>query len=511
MDWASLGHGFAIALRPDSLVAMLIGLAWGMIGGALPGVSGPFSMAVLLPFTYGLDTGLALMLLAGVWTGANYGGSIPSILIRVPGAPSSAACIPDGYALTLQGHGAKALGVSLICGCIGGLMSVLVLMLLLVPLGSAVLAFGSPEIFATTLFGLTVMSSLAGPRVAKGVAAGAFGLLLTTVGLDQIAGSPRFTFGRIELLGGFDLSAVLVGFFGIGEMLYQLAYPAAAPDLRDRKVGTSLPTLAELRGLWRATMVGSVVGMVIGMIPGAGGPVSSFVAYGEARRWSRRPELFGRGSMEGVAAPETANNSDQGTALVPTLLFGVPGSASAAVILAALILHGVRPGPFLMQQRGDLLWTFFAALLLVNTVLMVPVGIALQRLCMRAVVVPPPVLVAGVLALSTLGAYAGSLSLAEAAHALAFGVVGCLMQRFGFPIPAAVLGMVLGFTMEGEFRRSLMMSFGNPMIFLSRPIAAALVGLTIVVLLRPLLARVWGARAVAGRGPRPPAETVRSS
>jgi putative tricarboxylic transport membrane protein len=491
MDWGALVSGFGVALRPDSLVAMLIGLAWGMIGGALPGVSGPFSMAVLLPFTYGMDTGLALMLLAGVWTGANYGGSIPSILIRVPGAPSSAACIPDGYALTLQGHGAKALGVSLICGCVGGLLSVLVLMLLLVPLGSAVLAFGSPEIFATTLFGLTVMSSLAGESVAKGVAAGAFGLFLTTVGLDQIAGSPRFTFGRIDLLGGLDLSAVLVGFFGIGEMLYQLAYPATAPELVDRKVGTSLPTLRELRGLWRATMVGSVVGMIIGMIPGAGGPVSSFVAYGEARRWSKRPELFGKGSMEGVAAPETANNSDQGTALVPTLLFGVPGSASAAVVLAALILHGVRPGPFLMQQRADLLWTFFAALLLVNTVLMVPVGIALQRLCMRAVIVPPPVLVAGVMALSTLGAYAGNLSLAEASHALVFGVVGCLMQRFGFPIPAVVLGMVLGFTMEGEFRRSLMMSFGSPTIFLSRPIAAVLVGLTVLILLRPVIARLW--------------------
>jgi putative tricarboxylic transport membrane protein len=502
--WQPLLAGFWTALQPMSLLAMLVGLAWGMLGGALPGVSGPLAMAVLLPFTYGMDTGVALMLLAGVWTGANYGGSIPSILIRVPGAASSAACIPDGYALTLQGQGAKALGVSLICGCIGGLLSVIALIFLLVPLGSAVLAFGSPEIFATTLFGLTVMASLAGRSVAKGVASGAFGLLLTTIGLDQIAGMPRFTLGRTDLLGGLDLTAVLVGFFGITEMLHQLAYPDTAPELVDRKVGTSLPSLAELRGLWRATMVGSVVGMVIGMIPGAGGPVSSFVAYGEARRWSKRPELFGKGSMEGVAAPETANNSDQGTALVPTLLFGVPGSASAAVVLAALILHGVRPGPFLMRERADLLWTFFAALLLVNTVLMVPVGIALQRLCMRAVLVPAPALVAGVLALSVVGAYAGNLSLADAVYALIFGVLGFLMQRFGFPLPAVVLGMVLGFTMEGELRRSLMMSFGSPLIFVQRPIAASLVALTAVVLLKPLLVRSWRALAPARRPPSAP-------
>jgi putative tricarboxylic transport membrane protein len=497
--WGLLLAGFGIALKPISLAAMLVGLAWGMIGGALPGISGPLAMAVLLPFTYGMDTGIALMLLAGVWTGANYGGSIPAILIRVPGTASSAACIADGHALALQGQGAKALGVSLICGCVGGLMSVVALIVLLVPLGSAVLAFGSPEIFATTLFGLTVLSSLSGRSVARGVAAGAFGLLLTTIGLDQIAGMPRFTFGQAELLGGLDLTAVLVGFFGIAEMLYQLAYPTSAPELVDRKVGTSLPTLAELRGLWRATMVGSVVGMIIGIVPGAGGPVSSFVAYGEARRWSKRPELFGKGSMEGVAAPETANNSDQGTALVPTLLFGVPGSASAAIVLAALILHGVRPGPFLMRERGDLLWTFFAALLLVNTVLMVPVGIALQRLCMRAVLVPPPALVAGVLTLSALGSYAGNLSRADAVHALFFGVLGLFMKRFDFPIPAAILGMVLGFTMEGEFRRSLMMSFGSPLIFFQRPIAAGLVALTAVVLLQPLVVQGWRALTAAGR------------
>jgi putative tricarboxylic transport membrane protein len=506
MSWAGLAAGFVAALTPTSLVAMLVGLSWGMLVGALPGISGPMGMALCLPFTFGMETTTALMLLAGVWTGNNYGASIPAILIRVPGSASSAACIPDGYALTRQGKAAKALGVSLVCGCIGGLMSVLVMMVLMVPLGAAVLAFSSPELFATTLLGLTVMSSLSGPSMVKGIVAGLGGLFLTTIGLDQIAGVPRFTLGRAELLSGFDLSAVLVGFFGIAEMFYQLGHPASVPDMEDHKTGTAFPTWRELREVWRATMVGSVAGMVIGLIPGAGGPISSFVAYAEARRWSKHPELFGRGSMEGVAAPETANNSDQGTNLVPTLLFGVPGSASAAVILAALVLQGVRPGPFLMQQHADLMYTFFAGLILVNTVLMIPIGVALQRLCLRAVMVPPPVMVAGVLALCVLGAYAGNVSAAEAYAALAFGVLGYFMRRHGFSIPAAVLGLVLGFTMEGEFRRALMMSFGNPTIFLTRPIAAVLIALTLATLLRPALARAW--RGVTGR-PGPAGVSVR--
>jgi putative tricarboxylic transport membrane protein len=230
------------------------------------------------------------------------------------------------------------------------------------------------------------------------------------------------------------------------------------------------------------------------------------VAYGEARRWSRHPELFGRGSLEGIAAPETANNSDQGTALVPTLLFGVPGSASAAIILAALVLQGVRPGPFLMQQRGDLLYAFFAGLILVNTVLMIPIGIALQRLCLCAVAVSTPVLVASVLALSVLGTYAVNVSVADAGAALAFGVLGYVMRRHGFSIPAAVLGLVLGFTMEGEFRRALMMSLGSPSIFLTRPIAAVLIALTLATLLKPALARAWGGLA---RRSGPAAASVR--
>lgn len=498
MALEQLAAGFQAALTVHGLLAMLAGLGAGMLGAAMPGISGVQAMALMLPFTFGMDTATALMLLAGVWTAANYGGSIPAILIRVPGTPSNAAAIVDGYALTRQGQAGKALGISLICGCIGGLISVVVMMLLLVPLGSLVLSFGSPEIFAMTVLGLTVISSLSGTSLSKGIASAVFGLLLTTIGLDQISGIPRFTFGRPELLSGLGLVPVMIGLFGVAEMLAQAADPSPRPLVVDRKVGTEFPTLRELRGILRATTIGSIVGMVIGIMPGAGGPISSFVAYGEAKRWSKRPDLFGKGSMEGVAAPESANNSDQGTALVPTLLFGVPGSASAAVVLAALILHGVQPGPLLMERNSQLMYSFFAALLLVNTVLMIPVGVAMLRMCLALVTVRPQVLVASVLTLAVVGSYALNRDPLDPLIAVFFGVIGYGMRRLGFSPASAVLGMVLGFTMEGEFRRSMMISLGSPAIFFSRPVAAVLTVLTILLLLRPLLR--WARASRAARG-----------
>jgi putative tricarboxylic transport membrane protein len=398
----------------------------------------------------------------------------------------------DGYELVRQGKAGKALGVSLVCGSIGGLLSVFMLIALIGPLQRVVLAFGSPEIFALTVFGLTVISTVSGPSITKGIASAMFGLLLATVGLDQIAGMPRFTFGRPELLSGFSLVAVIIGLFAVSEMLRMIAEPPARPAKVDRKVNTEFPTLRELRDLWPATLVGSIVGMIVG-VAGAGGPVSSFVAYGEAKRWSKRPDLFGKGSMEGVAAPETANNSDQGSALVPALALGIPGSPSAAIVLAALILHGIQPGPFLLERNTELLFTFFGALILVN-VLMLPVGALILRLCIELVAVRPAVLAATVLVLSMIGTYALNLSVADAAVALLFGVVGYAMRAFGFSPAATVLGLVLGFIMEGELRRSMLISLGDPLSLLSRPLTFVLLALAALVLLRPLIARVAGRR-----------------
>jgi putative tricarboxylic transport membrane protein len=478
--------GFVSAFEGWRFLVMVAGVAWGIIGGAIPGISGAVAMALALPFTFALDATTALCMLAGVWAGANYGGSIPAILMRIPGTPASAACLTDGYELTRQGKAAKALGVSLVCGTIGGLASIVVLIAMVLPLGEVVLQFQSPETFALAVFALTLLAGLGEASFLKGLAAGLFGLLLTTVGLDTLTGSLRFTFGRAELLTGVDVVSAMVGLFAVSEMFHRIAHPEDVPDVVADGARTAFPTLAELRELWPATLIGTIVGLIVGVMPGAGATASSFVAYNEARRWSKRPELFGKGSMEGVAAPETANNAVQGGDLVPTLALGIPGSNSAAIMLAALILHGIQPGPFLLAKHGPLVYTLFAGLLIVN-VLMIPVGLVILRLCLLALRVSPPVLVAAVLALCVIGSYAAELQIVNPWTMLAFGVLGYAMRLSGFSAAAMVLGMVLGVMAESELRRSLIISHGSWMIFLTRPITAGLLLLTVAVLVYPLV------------------------
>jgi putative tricarboxylic transport membrane protein len=278
----------------------------------------------------------------------------------------------------------------------------------------------------------------------------------------------------------------MVGLFAVSEMVHRIAHPEGAPEAAAGRTGTSFPTLAELRELWPATLVGTVAGLVVGVMPGAGATASSFVAYNEARRWSKRPELFGKGSLEGVAAPETANNAVQGGDLVPTLALGIPGSNSAAIMLAALILHGIQPGPFLLSKHGALVYTLFAGLILVN-LMMIPVGLVILRLCLLALRLSPPVLVAAVLALCVIGTYAAELHIVNPWITLAFGVLGYGMRAFGFSAAAMVLGMVLGVMAESEMRRSLIISHGSWSIFATRPITAGLLLLTLGVLVYPLV------------------------
>jgi putative tricarboxylic transport membrane protein len=497
-----LTGGFVSALEGPRIVAMVGGVAWGIIGGAIPGISGAVAMALALPFTFAMDATTALVMLAGVWAGANYGGSVPAILMRIPGTPASAAALLDGWELTRQGKAAKALGVSLVCGTIGGVISIIVLIAMVLPLGEVVLRFGSPEVFALAMFALTLLAGLAEASVLKGLASGLAGLLLTTVGLDTLTGSLRFTFGRTELITGIDVVPAMVGLFAVTEMFYRIARPDEGRVIVADGAHTAFPTLRELRDLWPATLIGTIVGLIVGVMPGAGATASSFVAYNEARRWSKRPDLFGKGSMEGVAAPETANNAVQGGDLVPTLALGIPGSNSAAIMLAALILHGIQPGPFLLAKHSQLVYTLFAGLLIVN-VLMIPVGLVILRLCLFALRLATPVLVATVLALCVIGTYAAELDVVNPWIALAFGVLGCGMRAYGFSPAAMVLGMVLGVMAESELRRSLIISHGSWSIFMTRPIAATLLILTVAVLVYPLALAALRRRRVgrASAGP----------
>jgi putative tricarboxylic transport membrane protein len=327
----------------------------------------------------------------------------------------------------------------------------------------------------------------------KGLMAGFIGLGIAVVGLDPLSGVQRFTFERLELYEGFELVPVLIGLFAVTEMLTQAGRLAQWRRITDTGTSTAMPTLGELRGVGRATTIGTIVGLIVGVMPGAGQTVASFVAYNEARRWSKHPEQFGKGSLEGVAAPETANNAVQGGDLVPALALGIPGSNSAAIMLAALVLHGLRPGPMLFTTNPEVVYSLFAGLIIVN-VLLLAIGFLILRLCMLVVNVRVPYLVTGVLTLVIVGSYSINNSTFDPLVAVAFGAIGYLMNRYGFSPAATVLGLLLGYLVEISMRRSLILSSGSWAIFFERPIALAFMILSILTLFYPIFIQWWAAR-----------------
>ena len=494
--------GAEIAFQPLSLLMMLLGVAWGILGGAMPGISGSIAMALLLPLTFGMNPAVALMMLAGVYVGAMYGGSITAILISTPGTPGAAATVIDGYELHKQGKSGKALGVSLITGTIGGIVSVFILVALAVPLSKVALAFGPPEYFGLGVFGLALISSFVGRDLVKGAISALLGLILATAGTDPFSGTPRFTFGTIDLLGGVQLVAGMIGLFAVSEIFTRIAEGVNWERVRG-KYTTDLPTLLELWKLRVATFIGIVMGTIEGLLPGGGGAIAAFISYNEAKRWSKTPEQFGHGSLEGIAAPETANNVVTGTAMIPLLTFGIPGSNAAAIMLAAMLLHGIQPGPALFERTPQIVYGLFVGLLIAN-VMMLVLGYLALRPSIALVNVRPPLLYAGILGLVLVGAYSISNSMFEVWVVLITGLVGFGMRRFGFNILAMVLGLVLGFMVEVNLRRSLLISLGNPWVFFTRPISAALLFFAALTLLWPIVRQLREdrrQRAVAAASP----------
>ena len=461
------------------------GVAWGILGGALPGISPSITMALLLPFTYGLDSTIAIVMLASTYVGAEYGGSIPAILIRTPGTNAAAATVIDGYAMKQQGRAGEALGISLYSGFIGGLFGLVVLVLLTERLSTLALAFTPAAYFALGILGLSVIAALSGDSLVKGFTAGVLGLMIATIGTDPVTGTNRFTFDQPDLLSGIPPILVMVGVYAIAELLAQSADTgwSSAPPERAR---ITMPSPKMWKRIALPQAIGSVIGTIEGVVPGGGGTVSSFLAYNEARRWSRHREEFGHGSPEGVAAPEAANNTVACTALIPMLSLGIPSSNSAAVLLGGFLVHGLIPGPMLFVQHGDVVRGLYVGLLIANIAMLI-VGYMIMSPCIWVVSRPRPYLTAFIYALVVSGVYSIEGSLFHVGVALGFGVVGYAMRIWNLPVLPIVLGVVLGFMVESNYRRALVLSGGDHRIFLQDRISVVLLGLAAVFVIGSLI------------------------
>ena len=461
----ALTHSWAIP-------AAFLGVLWGIFGGALPGISPSIAMAILLPMTIGMEPVTAIVLLASVYVGAEYGGSIPAILIRTPGTNSAAATTIDGYEMARQGRAGEALGISLIAGLAGGLFGLVVLVLAAKPLATVALAFTPMAYFALGILGISVIAGLAGGSLLKGLLAAVIGLMISMVGSDPISGVSRFTFDSPDLLGGIKPLLVMVGLFAVSEMLFQVSAPPwARADAANARL--KLPNWLMMKRLARPTGIGCAIGTFEGVTPGAGGTVAAFMAYSEAKRWSKHPEEFGKGSPEGVAAPESANNVVTATALVPLLSLGIPGSNSAAVLLGAFLVHGLTPGPMLFEKAPQVVYGLFGGLLVAN-IAMLLIGLVILTPCIWLVNRPKHWLIAIILALVVSGVYSVHQSLFEVGLVLAVGVLGYVLRLCKVPMLPMVLGVVLGFMIESNYRRSLLLSGGDHAIFVTDRVSLGL-------------------------------------
>jgi putative tricarboxylic transport membrane protein len=476
-----LGYALDALLNYGVLLAAAGGVVWGILGGALPGISPSIAMALLLPFTYAMEPVVAIVLLASTYVGAEYGGSIPAILIRTPGTNASAATAIDGYEMQRQGRGGEALGLSLMTGVLGGLFGLALLVLLTEPLARVALLFTPPAYFALGVLGLSVIASLSEGSMIKGLIAGVIGLMIATVGTDPLSGVGRFTFRMPELIEGIPFILVMVGVFAVSELMIQSGQPDWSKAEKDKVRDTRLK-LPSVRTLWRlrrAQGIGWFFGALEGVMPGAGGSVAAFMSYNEARRWSKEPEKFGHGSEEGVAAPESANNVVACTALVPTLSFGIPGSNSTAVLLGGLLIHGLQPGPLLFAQRPDIIYGLFGGLFLANIGMLI-IGMMILTPAIWLVNRPKPYLMGFIYALIFAGAYSIDHSVFDLGIVLAAGLLGYVMRVFGFPFLPLVLGLVLGYMIEANYRRALLITNGDHIVFVQDPISALLLATAIL-------------------------------
>ncbi len=479
---------------PMSLLCIVLGTLFGVVIGVLPGLGSVIGLTMVLPFTFSLDQFPAIALMLGVYCGSVYGGSITAIILNTPGTPQAAATAMEGFPMAKKGNADLAIGWVTTASTLGGLFSVFVFVLAGPSLARFSLQFTPIEYFALGIFAMTCIAGVSSGQLVKGLVAGGIGLMLATIGVDPVTGDMRFTFDSFQLTAGIGLIPVIIGLFAYSEMFLRvLEINDRKPEASHFSVGFRMPPWREWKTRLGMLLRGSVLGSFIGALPGTGAATAAFISYSEAYRTSSRRQNFGKGEPDGLVACESANNAVTGSALVPTLALGIPGDPVTAVMLGALVIQGVAPGPQLFNQNLDLIYAIFLCLIVVNMVVFAA-GALGASLFTRVLRIPEPILIALILVISTVGAYGVNGSAFDIWIAFAAGVVGAILRYFSYPLAPVVIGMVLGPTIEMSLRQGLILTDGNALAFFQRPIASVLFALTFMLLIWPLVRKLRGTR-----------------
>jgi putative tricarboxylic transport membrane protein len=478
-------NGFISLGDPQLLLVLLASTLGGVVIGALPGLNATNGAALLLPFTLSMEAIPAIASLVAIYCSATFAGAITAILINTPGTPASATTCLDGYPLAQRGEAGRALGLAVVSSTIGGVLSVICLMMAAPLLARMAYHFTPPEYFALTLFGLSMLASIGEGSPLKNLISGTFGVFLALVGVDMLTSVERFTFGSHDLYDGIGFVPVMIGIFGISELIVQ----ASSLDKRKERISmkaVQLPTRDDYRQVWKTILRSSGIGTFIGILPAEGATVASMISYNEAKRWSKTPEQFGKGAIEGIAGSEAANNAATGGAMVPTLALGIPGSATAAVILAGLMVHGIRPGPSMFTEQVNFAYTIFWSMMLVNLLFLV-VGLTGAKIFARVTLIPTQVLWPCVFMVSIVGAYALDQSMFDVWIVLISGIIGFFMRRYGFSVVPLAIGLILGEMLEQRLGQSMVMLDEKWWLMFTRPLALLFFCLTIAALFGPVL------------------------
>lgn len=505
-------QAFASAFNPQTLLLLIIGTAAGIAIGAMPGLSVNMGIALLYPMTFTFRGVQGIIMLLGVYCGAIYGGSIAAILLKTPGTPASAATIEDGYPMAhtfrpvslddpngpkLPPQPGRALGLSTWASTFGGVFSGICLIILAPQLAKVATSFSKPEYFALALFGISIISSVSSESVLKGMMGGFIGLFIATIGIDSMSGKMRFTFGNTYLIGGISFIPILIGLFAFAQVLQSVEEEFynkknhIIQQKTDSKIDRVFPTLPDLKLTMPTILRSSVIGTFIGCVPGTGGDISSWISYNEAKRWAKDKRRFGHGDPRGICASEAGNNSVSGGAMIPMLTLGIPGDGATAILMGALMVQGIQPGPLLFTSDTIRVYAIFIGFMLAN-IIMGLFGFSLIRLFAKVVNIPNYILIPIIVVVTFVGTYSYNHSMTDVYIMIGFGVLGYFLKKFKFAPSAIILGIILGSTAEQNFSGSLIMSGGNPAIFLTHPICLIFLLVSLVSILSPVLGPIAG-------------------